>query len=320
MRNLLRLQCAWLAGCCAAAFAQTPTTEQNVVYTTDINGRRVEQTRVVTSTSNGTTVSGQYNSNINGGLAPLEKVQERVIRDDPAGRVVERIIQRHDQTGKPGLSEKVQIEERRNPDGSLSVVSTIYRGDLNGRMQLAERSTTESRKTGNTTNANTTIERPTLNGSMETVEKKVLVSTESPAGVQEEVTTLRKDQAGRFSTAYREVTQETVENGHKVTNTREYEPGMTMGRLEFRQQTVTRAAPNPDGTQSREVDIYRRLWGRADSSDQPPQLMEQQLIEQRKTPDGLVESISVRRPTISEPNRLGPAQKIAEKVCTGPCK
>ncbi len=57
-----------------------------------------------------------------------------------------------------------------------------------------------------------------------------------------------------------------------------------------------------------------------DSVKSPEQMKEQQLIERTKRPDGsVVETLSVRRPSISDPNRLGNLQKLSETVCKGKC-
>jgi hypothetical protein len=50
-------------------------------------------------------------------------------------------------------------------------------------------------------------------------------------------------------------------------------------------------------------------------------LQEQQIIE-RKPGSGqtLVETITVRRPSVSDPKTLGPARQLSETVCKGNCK
>jgi hypothetical protein len=49
-------------------------------------------------------------------------------------------------------------------------------------------------------------------------------------------------------------------------------------------------------------------------------LREQQLIEKSQTATGTAETLSIRRPAVDNPNALGPAQKINERVCTGTCQ
>jgi hypothetical protein len=50
-------------------------------------------------------------------------------------------------------------------------------------------------------------------------------------------------------------------------------------------------------------------------------VLEQQIIERHTNSDGSVaETFSVRRPSMSDPNRLGELQKISETVCKGKCE
>ena len=51
------------------------------------------------------------------------------------------------------------------------------------------------------------------------------------------------------------------------------------------------------------------------------QLKEHQIIERRPTSGGgVVESLSVQRPALADPKRLGPAIQISETVCRGKCE
>ncbi|MGH9674702.1 MAG: hypothetical protein ACRD44_16100, partial [Bryobacteraceae bacterium] len=101
-----------------ALTAQAPSQRQSSTYTYDVNGRRIEAGVIVSSLAAGSSVRTERSQSLNGRTVPLESVEERVILDGPEGRVVERLIRRFDPTGRPGAPEKVQIEERRNPDGS----------------------------------------------------------------------------------------------------------------------------------------------------------------------------------------------------------
>jgi hypothetical protein len=79
---------------------------------------------------------------------------------------------------------------------------------------------------------------------------------------------------------------------------------------------VTRARKNADGSESREVDIFRNVPGRVESGTEV-RLQERQIIEQRKSGDQIIETTVLQRPTISDPGRLGASQKISERICTG---
>lgn len=303
--------CAWLFTLAPLWGQQSQTTG----YTTDLNGRRVAETTIVASRTGETVRRSELTQSINGRMVPLESVEERVVREDATGRVIERVIRRFDATGNPGPPEKQRIEERRNADGSVSSVATVFRADLNGSFQLAEKVTTEASKSGNTTSAEVLIVRPTLNGSLETVERRTQTITEDPNSKKADVVTYRKDVTGRFVEALRVVTDATEQGGQRTENSAQYEPGDN-GRLRVASQTVSRVRKNPDGTESREVDIYRNVPGRADPTA-TPRLQERQYVDVRKQGDRVIESTVVQRPSINDPNRLGAPIKLGERVCTG---
>src|SRR5438270_6148088 len=84
-------------------------------YSLDVNGQRVrgpEITETKTKTSYERTERLQ---SINGRLVPLERIEERIIRDDSSGRVLERIVYRFDPDGRPSPPEKSLIEEQKGP-------------------------------------------------------------------------------------------------------------------------------------------------------------------------------------------------------------
>ncbi|MFN7932949.1 MAG: hypothetical protein U0R19_06450 [Bryobacteraceae bacterium] len=306
----MRTYCVYFAFLCLPAAAQ-----QTATYSTDLNGRRMADATYSTSTSGGVTTRTEMTQSVNGRMVPLESVEERVIREDANGRVVERITRKFDPNGRPGMAEKQQIQERKNADGSVSSTVDTFRSDLNGRFELMERVTTQASKSGNTTNANVQVERPTLNGTMDVVERKTRVATEDKNSAQSDTTTFRKDPSGRFVETFRVVTNAGDQNGQRVENTAQYE-STQMGKLELTQQSVARVKKNTDGTETREVDVYRNVPGRVVQSATPP-LLERQVIEQRKSGDQLVETTVVMRPSINDPNRLGAPMKIGERVCTG---
>src|ERR1700719_2703455 len=103
----------------------------------NINGDRVADGPSVThSKSDGRSETTEIVQSINGRTVPIEKVDERVVKDDSSGRVVERLIRRYDQTGNPTAPVKEVIEEQKRPDGSSTKQISTYRGDINGGMQL----------------------------------------------------------------------------------------------------------------------------------------------------------------------------------------
>lgn len=302
----------WLALAWVLAAQQESTT---TTYRTDLNGRRVADATYTSKTSDGFSSRTEWTQSINGRQVPLETTEERVIREDASGRLIERIIRRYDANGNPGPPEKQQVEERKNPDGSVSATTSVYRSDLNGRFQLAERIQEQRTQTGNQVNVQVNIERPNLSGTLEVAERQLRLITTDKTNEQQQVTTYRKDAQGRFQEALRVVISSSEQDGRRVENLAQYEP-TDSGQLKLASQVVTRSVKKPDGSESREVDIYRRVPGRADPSA-APQLEERQIIELRKEGDRLVETTLVQRPNVSDPSRLGPPRKIGERVCTG---
>lgn len=303
-----------LLGLClaTAAVAQVSST---ATYTYDVNGRRVEAPRTREIKGPGGSSSSEFASTINGRTAPIENVKERIVRDDASGKVIERVIQRYDLNGSPQAPEKVQIEERKQYDGTARIVTTVSRGDVNGRFTVVERNSSESRESGGVTTTNGVTERPAVNGGFEVVEKSSTTSRKTQSGSREEKVIYRPGTGGRFEVSAQSVTDRIEQGGQSTETTNQYNTAAS-GQMELSLQTVSQLTKNSDGSDSRQVSIYGvNTPGRAASGK--AELREQQLIERRPgSGDTVVESFSVRRPT---PNggSLGDYQKISERVCSG---
>ena len=299
----------WLTGMLVAQQAR-----QTSIRSYDLNGRPVAD-GVITDT-NGTTVESI--TGVNGRTVPLEKVEERVLREDSSSRVIERTVRPYDQNGAPGPARKIRIEEEKNADGSVNSLTTVYRGDLNGSFVLAERVRRDAAKSGDLESSTTTVEQPTLNNSLEVVETRRGTLKKTEAASQEDVLTYRRDENGRFQEAVRRVTERAEKDGHASEKTNEYIAGEG-GKLKFNGLVVSESEKRADGSEIKQVSVYGDVAaGRPGTGS--PQLREQQLIEKRAGPGGsLLETFSVRRPALDNPNDLGAYQKISERVCTGDC-
>jgi len=286
-------------------------------YSADINGRRVE---APSFTSAGGERTERFQS-INGRQVPLEQIVDRVVREDANGKVTERTLRKFDPTGRLALSERTLIEETKLPSGGSSVRETTSRADVNGTFHEAERRTTETRVNGSTSTANTVTERPTLNGAFETIEKRSAI-TEGPAASQRTTESVyRRDGAGGFQEALRYVKTSSKVNDTITESTANYEPGVT-GQLQLASQTDSTSTKRPDGTEVTQTNTFAQtVVGRLQDTTAPMRVKEQDIVERRANPDGsVVETFSVRRPTMSDPNRLGELQKISETVCKGKCQ
>ncbi len=296
------------------AAAQSSTTSS----TRDINGYRVDLQSFDSAAKGESTERSQ---SINGRQVPLEQVVDRVVREDAGGKVTERILRKFDRDGKLASTERVMIEETKLSGGGSSVRETTYRSDVNGGLREAERKTTETRVSGSTTTSNTVIDRPSLNGSFETVEKRSAV-TDGPAENQRTTESVyRKSISGGFQEALRYVKTSAKENDTTRQTTADYEPGLN-GQLQLAAQSESTSVKQPDGTEVIQTNLFAQtVAGNVQDSSGRMRVKEQQIVERRTNSDGsVVETLSVRRPSVSDPNRLGGLQKLSETVCKGKCQ
>jgi len=308
---------------CAVLALQSWAQQSNVNVSTavDINGNIIRDGPVIShAKSDGRSETTVTTQSINGRTVPLEEVQERVLRDDASGKVVERITKRYDPQGNPLPPERSVIEEQKRPDGSSTTQSTTYRGDFNGNMQVIEKSTTDTRKNGAGETSETLVQRQTVNG-LATVEKQSSVVTRQGDNFRQETTIYRGNGNGDFQPAVRRTDEHTVQGSEASDNSAEYEPNAE-GALALHGQTVAKTVKRSDGSSDTVVNIYSpNVPGTVSGTGSGLKLQEQQLIENKPGPgDTVVQTLSVRRPTVSDPGILGPARELSQTVCKGECK
>ena len=287
-------------------------------YSYDLSGRRVAVGTSSSRATAGQSTRAEWVETLNGRREPLESVEERVIEEGPSGRVVERIIQRHGQSG-PGQTEKVRIEERAQPGGGKVVSQTVYRTDINGRFALEERSTTETTVAGDVTNHFTVVERPDLRGSMAAVERLRAVERKRDDGYTRDVSTFRVDASGNFAEQERRRTELSVKGDQETETTTVY--NALRGSLELASQTVANTRKRSDGSERREVSIYgTSAMGRSVVGSAEPVLRERRLVERTPGPSGsMLERVSVSHGSLADAKRMEPYRVVSEVVCTGNC-
>ena len=291
--------------------------------TLDINGQpTVEGPRIVERRGPNQAEITEKTRSINGREVPLERIEERVLRNDATGKVIERIIRRYDPTGNRMRPVKELIEEQKRADGGSTVRTTTYEGDVNGSLQLTSRSITDVQKNGPTETADTVVEQPTLNGSLEAVSKQTAIKTKDQNGYQESTITYRKNDRNGFYPAVKISSTHSESGGQAVDNSAEYEIG-ARGELRLHTQKVQKTVKRPDGSEDIQVEIYgQNVAGRAGSVESTNlKLQEQDVIERRQVaPNTVVETLSLRRTSIADPNTLGPLQAISQTTCRGKCE
>ncbi len=306
---------AILAG---AAFAQSQSASTTIV--TDIDGHQVVGDSSVSSASPGDHTQTRLTQSLNGRQVPLEQTEERVLRNDSSGKVTERIVRKYDPNGGLASTERVVTEEQSKPGSASTVHATTYRSDLNGRELETERRDSETRVAGASTTTETSIARPTLNGTFETTEKSTAVTSGNDASKTTTESVYRRTENGGLQEAVRRVIIATKSKDQTVEQTVQYEPTVD-GALQLRSQTVTTTTKQPDGGETTQVNLYGAdAPGEVRQEGAPQQLQQQQIVTRKKAADGsVIETLSVLRPSISDPNRLESPEKVSETVCTGKC-
>jgi len=281
----------------------------------------VEGPDVVQAKSPISSTSTEIMQSVNGRSVPLERREEHVLRDDASGRLVETLVRTYDQAGNPTQPTKQVLEEQKQPGGSSTTQIATYRADLNGKMQLLQKSVTEMRKSSSSETSETVLQRPSVNGSLETVEKQSTAkSNQSGGNYQKETITYQRDGNGNFALAVKQVIDHSQDGGVATENAARYE--VIDGRLQLHSQTVSKVVTRADGSKESEVSLFApNTLGTVDTGgSQKLKLREQQIVEKRPGAGGtVVETVTVRRPSLSDQTVLGPAKQISETICRGKC-
>jgi len=305
----------------AIALSLSAQSNESSAVSVDINGNHIGDGPTIsqskTASESQTLVTTQ---SINGRTVPMERVEEHVLRDDSSGKVTERIVRRYDPQGNPLPPVRQTIEEQKRPGGGSTIQSTTYTTDINGNAQITEKSVTDIQKNGSNESSETVVERPTVNG-LEPVEKQSQVVSKQGKNYQADSTTYRRDGNGGFYPAVRQTTEHTVQGAEVSENSAEYERDAD-GQLELHGQTVKKTVTRPDGLQDSVVNVYsRNVPGTVGGNESGLKLQEQQVIESTPGPNNtVIQTLSVRRPTVSDPGTLGPTRQLSETVCKGDCK
>jgi len=301
---------AWLLAA-ATLTAQSSST----IYTTDLNGRTVADGSSISSDGKHTETS----KSINGRTVPLEQSDERVLSQSAEGRVVEKIIRKFDPEGNLTETTRVLTDERKTANGS-TVNTTTFRSDLNGAMHEDERKTVETTIHGASSDTQTVVSRQTPNG-FSTVEKRSAVTETSNNATHTDETVYRADANGAFQPAVRTVTDTTQSGGQTVATAALYEPIADVTRMQLSRQTVTTTTTRADGSSLAQVDYFGpSVPGNVRDPNAAQQLYEQDTIEKSPAPGGkVVETLTARRVSATDPTHLGPAIKVSETVCSGNC-
>jgi hypothetical protein len=288
---------------------------------TDLNGQSVVSSSSVTTATGNDLTQTKMTRSLNGSAVPLEQIEERVLRQDSNGKVSERIVRRYNPNGQLASTERVVSEEQHGADGSSTVNSTTFRTDLDGHEQQTEKRVAQTRTDGGTITTETSIQQPSINGTFDTTEKRTSVTSGDKDKLTTTESVYRPGVSGSgLQEAVRRVTVATQSGDQAIAQMAQYEPGLN-GGMQLKSQTVTTTTNQPGGGQTTQVNVYGAdAPGEVRQEGASQKLQEQQVVTREKAPDGsVVEKLSVRRPTVSDPSRLGSPEQISQTVCTGKC-
>ncbi len=280
----------------------------------DLNGNRV-QAAIYTAKDGD---RQELTQSINGRQVPLEQSDTHVLSEGPDGRTTETLTHKYDATGQVVSTERTVVEEKKTANGAV-IHATVYRSDLNGQMAESERRTIETQTQGPNSTTNVTISRPGLSGSFDVAEKRNVVTNTKDKTVHETEIVQVPAANGQLMETLREVRDQTTVDGTTTSTSARYEPDFT-GKMSLAGQQVTTVKKAADGSLVTEVNLYApAAYGIARSENATQQLKEQDVIVRREKNGVVTETTTVSRPTMQDPNRLGPPAPVSELVCKGKC-
>ena len=98
----------WVAGfALGAILLAQQSSQQSSTWTIDSSGQRVEGHTYTSAESPGGGRHIEAARSINGRMVPVQSTEDRVLRQDPQSKSVERIVRKYDQNGNPVPAAKV---------------------------------------------------------------------------------------------------------------------------------------------------------------------------------------------------------------------
>jgi hypothetical protein len=256
----------------------------------------------------------------NGRPVPSEEFSERVLKTGPSGKVTERIRKTFDDYGRLVGTERTLIEETKGSGNDLTVKETVFHSDLNAGEVETDRRSTEIRARNGEITTTVISQKPGVNRSFSVDERRTTVAT-GPADNKRIVEVVeRPTPAGGFTVSARRETDIVQRGNETKTTTKEFQAKTGTGET-LSKQTISTTTRQADGSDVTETSLFVPVGsGKVQSSGDPLQLQEQQILEKRVAADGsTTEVLSVRQPSSIGSGRLNSARVVSETVCTGEC-
>ena len=257
-------------------------------------------------------------SNLNGREVAYLSERERVIKESPEEKVVERLTQRYDAGGQPTQQELIREETRTLADGTVVTTATSYVEDINQRMQPAERTVTRERKIGDKTHRTVVSEKPSINGGFRAFSREESVETQQDETSVEIQKTRKVDNgSGRLIESAREETVMTKSGNKSTTQTVVYEREAMSSKMTLSSRTVGELIEQPDGSSSETVQVYGLSPTTGSTrflNASGPQLMRTITRERTLGREGeIIETTRTRVRSFADPSRIG-GEETQQKV------
>ena len=302
--------------------AETEGTKSRTVstYGYDPNGQQRSTGISVSSTSDGSNRgSKRILTNLHGQSVPYLTESEKVFKETPGEKVVEKRTHRYDTAGNPVSQQVVREEERILPDGTRQKTTTVYESDINGRMNAVERTIEKTKKVGNVTRSTTTAERPDVNKRFKVYERAESERTQQGDAVGSEKSSRKVDNGlGTMIEVERTESAMSRAGGTATTETKVWKRGVVNSdRLELAGRTVGKLVEKSDGSSEETVEVYASSSGGGATNlnaSGDHDLQQRIQRETRKAGDGsTVESTTTQSRSIADPSRFG-AKAVERRV------
>lgn len=291
-----------------------PSSRQATTYQVDVNGRPIDTVGYSSSQSATGASSVVTTRNVNGRQVPVESTQDHIVSKDASSTVIDRTVRRYDSSGTAGPADRIRIEERKNPDGSTTLQAVTYRADLNGNLQVVERTTTQTRGTTNVEKT-TVVEGASLNGRLAPVQRTVATERVLGSGTEAESTTYRQDVSGNFYAATREVSSLQKSANQETKDSTFYVMGD--GRMDVDRRMIGKTVTRPDGSQTEQIDVYARQTASnaGDANASSPRLQEQIVKERVPGPNNtIIETTTSQSRLAADPSKFSRSSQTVTTI------
>ncbi len=242
---------------------QTPTSKNQRIQVFNLSGNAVEITIVGNETTSATVQQKtQTLKSISKRDVPYFSEREEILSQTETEKTVERTIQRYDAGGNPTQQEVVREEVKTLPDGTIVTTATTFVENINGRLEIVERSVSREKKSGNRIQRTSTSEKPSINGGFQTFSWEESVETRQ-GDASARIETVRKvdDGGGRLVESGREETVMSQSGNTATTEKIVWERDALSSKMTQASRTVGVLVTQADGSSTETVETYAHSLG-----------------------------------------------------------